>query len=305
MKQSIIARVRTVSSVVAFAVAVASHDLLAASPTDLDASRPGNASVEQPRPFGYAVGDVLSQRVALQLNGRTFTPATLPRAERISAWLERRAPRVESAADGRRWVTVEYQVINAPQALTLIKIPSWALQGEAGTGSLNVGEWPISVAPLTPRTAFAKGGLEELRPDRPAPNIATQPLRRHIALWSSALIATLAIWLGWLLWRNWQAAAGQPFARALRELRTLDERAPEAWQSLHRAFDTTAGRVMQTATLHSLFLRAPQFNPLRSNIEQFFEQSNQRFFGGEVMSHPLSVRNLCRELRRIEKVHES
>jgi hypothetical protein len=39
-----------------------------------------NATVEQPRPFGYVVGDLLAQRVLLELNGRPFEPAALPPA---------------------------------------------------------------------------------------------------------------------------------------------------------------------------------------------------------------------------------
>jgi mxaA protein len=96
----------------------------------------------------------------------------------------------------------------------------------------------------------------------------------------------------------------QPFARALREMRRMDETTPEAWQALHRAFDRTAGRVTQTETLPTLFQRAPQLQPLRREIERFFAQSSERFFGAGLSNEPLSVRALCGELRRIEKQHE-
>ena len=274
------------------------------SPADLDVVPPPNATLEQPRPFGYVVGDLLTQRVLLELHGRPFEPVTLPRAERVSAWLERRSPRIESTPDGRRWLRVEYQVLNAPQALTLVRIPAWDLQAKPGTDALRIGAWPISVSALTPRSAFAQGGLENLRPDRPTPSIATEPMRHRIVIWSSALILTLAIWLGWLLWRNWRASARQPFASALREICHVGEGAPEAWQALHRAFDRTAGRVTQTATLPNLFQRAPHLAPLRARIEQFFQQSSERFFGAGLPQDALSVRSLCAELRRIEKAHE-
>ena len=274
------------------------------SPADLPVAPPNSATIEQPRPFGYVVGDLLTQRVLLESGGRVFEPANLPRAERISVWLERRPPRVESTPDGRRWLVVEYQVVNAPQNLTLIRVPAWELKATVGTGLLRISEWPISLAALTPRSAFARGDLEELRPDRPEPRIATEPIRRQIVIWSSALILTLAIWLGWWLWRNWRASAAQPFAHALREIRGIGEGTPEAWQALHRAFDRTAGRVTQTATLAALFQRAPHLVPLRSKIEQFFQQSSERFFGAGPLQDGLSVRALCAELRRIEKTHE-
>ena len=36
------------------------------------------AVVEQPRPFGYVVGDVVTQRVLLEIGGQGFAPAALP-----------------------------------------------------------------------------------------------------------------------------------------------------------------------------------------------------------------------------------
>jgi mxaA protein len=304
MNLSIAACPQMASAIVAIAIWMAPSIVHADSPADLNIALPPNAVVEQPRPFGYVVGDVLRQRVLLQLDGHAFEPATLPGAERISAWLERRPLRVEATSDGRRWLNVDYQVINAPQAMTLVRIPSWELKAKSGADQLTIGEWPVSVSALTPRSAYAKGALEELRRDRPAPTVATDPIRRQIAIWSSALVVTVALWLGLVLWRNWRAAAARPFARALREIRRIDERAPEAWQVLHRAFDRTAGRVTQTATLQTLFQRAPQLTPLRPKIEQFFEQSNERFFGRGLPDGALSVRKLCAELRRIEKSHD-
>jgi mxaA protein len=263
-----------------------------------------NAVVEQPRPFGYVVGDLLTQRVLLQSEGHEFQPAALPRTERVGVWLERRAVKTEVNADGRRWLAVDYQLINAPQALTTISLPAWELKPKSGATALRIGEWPISVTALSPRIAFAKGGLTELRPDRPASLIATEPFQRGIRIWSAAFILTLASWLGWLLWRDWRAVRKQPFARALREIRRVDAAEPEAWQALHRAFDRTAGQVTQTATLPALFQRAPHLQSLRPQIEQFFEQSSELFFGKGLSARPVSVLALCAELRRIEKRHE-
>jgi mxaA protein len=263
-----------------------------------------DAIVERPRSFGYVVGDLLTQRVLLQAEGHAFEPAALPRAERIGVWLERRTPRIESTPDGRRWLTVEYQTINAPQALTLITVPAWELAAKSGGAALKIGEWPISVSALTPRLAFSKGSLEELRPDRLAPVIATEPIRRQLAISLSVFILTFAAWLGWWLWRNWRAASSQPFARALREMHRLENMAPEAWQALHHAFDRTAERVTQTATLGTLFQRAPHLTPLRPKIEQFFSQSGEFFFGTGLPADAISVRTLCAELRQLEKRHE-
>jgi mxaA protein len=257
------------------------------------------AIVVQPRPFGYVVGDLVTQRVLLTTPNVDFQPAALPTAQRLNIWFERRAPKIESAADGRRWLVVDYQVINAPQTLTTVGLPAWELEAKAGGARLKIPAAPINVAPLIPSSSVAAGS--ELRPDREVPIVATAPARSRLIIWSIALVAVLAAWLTWLQWRNWRDSLNKPFARALQEVRRVDEVAPEAWQALHRAFDQTAGHVLQIQTLPTLFQRAPHLEPLRVEIERFFAQSSERFFGAGLQSNVMSVRALCNELRRIEK----
>jgi len=95
----------------------------------------------------------------------------------------------------------------------------------------------------------------------------------------------------------------QPFACALREMRRVGDSAPQSWHALHRAIDRTAGQAIQSATLPDLFLRAPHLVPLRAKIEQFFDESGARFFAGTA-GRSLPLRELCSELRRLEKRHE-
>ena len=263
---------------------------------------PVPALVSQPRPFGYVVGDLLEQRVLLQANHRGLAPVSLPRPGRVGVWLERRAAHVESDSQGQHWLVIEYQLINAPQGLTTVNIPTWTLSTKSGE-VLSVAQWPLSVGPLTARAVISQGGLQELRADRPAPSVATGPIVRQIDLWSGALLLTLLLWAGWLAWRNWRDALNQPFARAAREMRGVAEDAPQAWQALHRGFDRTAGRVVQGSTLPSLFERARYLEPLRPRIEAFFAQSAQYFFDGTVRQAPqrLSVHALCNELRQFER----
>jgi len=258
------------------------------------------AQVAQPRPFGYVVGDLIEQRVLLQSGGHAFEPTALPKATRLGVWLDRRAAQVTTDAQGRRWLVVDYQLITAPQGLTTVNLPAWELVSNSGL-TLKVPQWPVSVGPLTARSVIGQGGLQALRPDRPAPVIATGSLTRQLEVFSGAFVLTLLLWLGWVLWRNRQAARNAPFARAEREMRDLPDDSPEAWQALHRAFDRAAGRVVQPATLAALFERARYLEPLRPRIETFFTRSAEYFFGGRALAPTESVHGLCRELRRVER----
>ena len=242
----------------------------ASSAKSVDPADDGSAAavVQQPRPFGYVLGDTLTQRILLGPAGREFKPATLPPTERAGLWFARRSSKIERAEDGRRWLVIDYQLVNAPQTLMTVNLPAVTLKSQTGT-VLVVPEWPISVAPLTPRAAFAKGGLQELRPDHAAPMLPTLELRRQLEFWMSAFALTVVVWLGWWLVRSLRATANQPFASALREIRRTDDDSTTAWLALHRAFDRTAGRVLQTTTLPALFKRAPHFETQRTAIEEF------------------------------------
>jgi mxaA protein len=269
------------------------------------------AVVEQPRLTGYFVGDLLTQRVLLQRDGQPFTPAALPANGRVSAWFERRGTTVATDAALHRWLVVEYQILNAPPKLIDVTLPAWQLAAAPGVGgppaTLRVPSVLINIAPLSPPGSPEQVGTRDLRPDRILPAIPAAPIRRALALCSSALALTLFAWIAWVLWRNRRAIATQPFARALREMRTLDDREPRAWQALHRAFDRTAGRVIQSTTLPALFAKAPQLTPMRPQIEAFFQQSSLMFFGGATAASVSAAslpHALCAELRRIERRHE-
>ncbi len=267
------------------------------------ASNSHDAVVAQPRPFGYFIGDIVRKHVLLP--DEDFEIGEMPQTERIGVWFERRPVKtIVSSEDGRRWLILEYQIINAPQELATIEIPGFELEDATGTRGIAVPASSIDVAPLT--TALPEGAdlAGALRPDRAAPHIATSPIQRRLVIYATAFALTLLSWLSWIGWRNWRARTHLPFASAWQEIRELDDREARAWQALHRAFDRTAGRVTHSATVAELFDQAPHLVSQRDRIEQFFRQSSDFFFGSGLPEKALSVRELCRDLRRIEERHE-
>lgn len=261
------------------------------------------AEVRQPRTFGYFLGDILTQDVLLDLPTGSFEPAELPRVERVNAFFERRTPKAIAADDGRQWLRVQYQIINVPSQTETIELPSWRMKEASGTREIVVPAIVVSVSPLT-TWITPLDAPRLLKPDREPPRIETGPIERRLWSFAGACVLVALCWLNWIGWRNWIARREQPFARAWEELRTSSDRAPEAWQALHRAFDRTAGRVVQTTTLPTLFQRAPHLVAERARIEQFYAQSSALFFGSGLPDDALSVRDLCRDLLKLERRHE-
>lgn len=264
------------------------------------------ADLVQPRAFGHVIGDVLTQRVRLAEGAPPPQGRALPPAGRVGTWFDRRAPRLERDDEGRDWVVIEHQVVNAPTALTTATLPAWA--------PLGLPAWPVSVGPLTPSEPDGRGALLALRPDRdvtlPSPAPAERLLRNSLV----ALAAVLAAWAGWWAWRNAREAVRLPFAQAERELARLGRGAggsplaarPEAWKVVHKALNAQAGRVLPHTELPQLLAEQPKLQPLRGQLEAFFVQSGARFFhtgGPDDAASAFPLAELVRSLRRIEKAH--
>ncbi|WP_265288980.1 calcium incorporation protein MxaA [Verminephrobacter eiseniae] len=262
--------------------------------------RVGGPIVQPPRAFGYQLGDLVTQRLLLPADGRRLETAALPRAERISGWLERRPFQWETDAEGRQWLLASYQIVNAPQTLTAIVLPALSLPMSAGP-ALKTDAQLISVGPLTPQTVLGKGGLLDIRPDRPASVAPSAPIARRLRLWLLALASTLAAWMGWWAWRHRRESRHLPFARAWRRLRQLDPDQSEAWLCLHQALNETAATVLRAPALPGLLARAPHLQPLHAQLQHFYACSDQRFFSGQPAGAPFPLRAFCRALYLAEK----
>ena len=265
---------------------------------------PLRSPVDNPRPYGYLVGDTLVQRVQLTVDGKPVELSELPRKDRFGVWISRRASRIERDPDGTRWLAMEYQIVNASKDVDVISLPKLRLRTTTPEVFIEVADWPITVGAITASLVRNQGGLLPLQPDRPAPTIATAPIRHQLKLALTGLAATLALWLGWWRWREWQAAERLPFGRARRQLGFVDAQSDEAWRLLHQAFDASAGRAIQPGTLALLFRARPEFEAARGAIERFYAESAARFFGGKPAADDLSLTALCAELRAIERAHE-
>ncbi|MBA4284350.1 MAG: hypothetical protein C0434_02305 [Xanthomonadaceae bacterium] len=265
---------------------------------------PLRSPVDNPRPYGYLVGDTLVQRVQLTVDGQPVELAELPRKDRFGVWISRRASRIERDPDGTRWLAMEYQIVNASKDVDVIALPKLKLRTTTPEVFIEVADWPITVGAITASLVRNQGGLLPLQPDRPAPTIAIAPIRHRLKLALLGLAGMLALWLGWWRWREWAASERLPFGRARRQLARVDAQSDEAWRLLHQAFDASAGRAIQPGTLALLFRARPEFEAARGAIERFYAESAARFFGGQPATEGQSLTALCAELRSIERAHE-
>lgn len=274
------------------------------------------ADVEQPRAFGWRLGDTFERRVLVEVPaGLQLDAASLPKVGKPGGIAELRAvERSQQRIDGgeRLQLKLRYQLFVSPVEARILELPGFRLRfvaagaGDARSDTVPVEAWPLAVAPLAPREASPRNGLGELRPDAVLPAFA--PPRGRLLLWAGLALALLGYLAHVYLGDRWWARRQRPFARAYRELARLDLAAApalqQAFRRLHRAFDEASGRATFAADAAAGFAAdGSRWAPLRGDIAVFFERSRAAFFDGAPATADDGARllALARALRDIER----
>lgn len=232
------------------------------------------------RPFGYLVGDLVTQDVTFDGLHNEIDPASVPKPGYRTSWLYLREAVLSREAPGQR-LRLTYQIMSSASDVKLIFLP--ALQLRARGGDERVGAVPITVSPIMNQVPYQRAGLGNLSADKLfSPPSATPALAR---LWW--MLPLLLVLLALLLARQrFLRNAGQalPFNHARRQLQRLGK-APADEQSLlqahrhiHRAFDATAGRSVFAENVAEFVERFPVFSRLNEEIDQFYASSRTVFF---------------------------
>jgi mxaA protein len=239
------------------------------------------ATTEEPRAFGYQVGDVVQRRITVEVPaGLVLDANSLPRPGARGTALELRALR-RTASGERLQLELDYQVFLSPSAVRTLELPTLTLRydGTPRAQDLRIDAWPITVAPLVPVEVSPRNGLGELQPDAAPPLIDTAVRRTRLWL-CAALLAVLSAYLafvyfGWPWWR----AQRRPFALAWRQLNP----APpwrQACQLVHAALNQSAGEVLFEHGVDRFTARQRAFAPLKEDIVRFLRLSQREFFEG-------------------------
>ena len=278
------------------------------------AAAPGtlSASIDEPRAFGYTVGDLVSRRIALQVpDGLKLDEDSLPRAGARGRALElQRVVLHTSIAGVPDALQLDYQVFLAPRELRVLEMPPIELrfEGSPRPQTLRIDAWPVTVAPLAPLEPSPREGLGEMRPDREPPRIDTAAARVRLAMEGGVTLLLLGYLANVYLVLPWSAQRRRPFGRAWKALSALPARPDAAqrraaFERVHAALNETAGEVLFEPGLDHFIAQRQRFAPLRDELARFFAVSRAEFFagGGDDAVDARWLVAFCRRCRDLER----
>lgn len=272
------------------------------------------ALADEPRAYGYRVGDTVTRQVAVDVpEGLKLDAASLPQVGRQGQSFElRRVDWQGPAGAGQHKLVLEYQVFRAPPEVRTLELPPVTLRfaGQPRAQDLRIDAWPVTVAPLVPVDVSPRRGLGELQPDTLPPLINTHPARQRLLAYGAAVLLALAYLAHVYAGAPWLARRGRPFERAWRALRAhagcaADPAVCAAFQELHRALNSSAGVVLFEHGIDPFLSAQPRYAPLRADLTLFFQSSKQQFFGGGGDLAPQQqlqwLQDFCRRCRDAER----
>lgn len=235
------------------------------------------ATTEEPRAFGYQVGDVVQRRISVEVpDGLVLDENSLPRPGARGTALELRALR----RSGKQ-IELDYQVFLSPAEARTLEMPALTLryEGAPRAQELRIESWPVTVAPLVPVEVSPRTGLGELQPDAAPPLIDTRAQGWRLLAYAALLVALLTYLAIVYLGLPWWGARRRPFALAWRQV----NQAPpwrEACQHVHAALNQSAGEVLFEHGVDRFTAAHQAFAPLKEDILRFLRLSQREFFEG-------------------------
>ena len=264
------------------------------------------------RDFGYTMGSLIEHRIRLWLpDGAEILPPLLPSPGAINDWLELRTIRWVRESDRLFVIDLSYQVFKGVRAPETAVIPPLAIAYHAagGNAEIHTPAWPFGLIPLIPPATPDE--KVTIRPDARQPFFPEDAaFRRFIGWLSAAALALLALAFRFDLIPG--LGRRRPFAEACRRIAKLRSASPEvrldaSLRAVHEALARTHGGPVFPAMLDAFFEARPAFAPLSAEFRQFFEVSEQHFFGtgadtaGDASVRSQAFERLCRRCARLER----
>lgn len=241
--------------------------------------------VQMPRPFGYVIGDKITQRLLVEVReGVKLQYSSLPEKGMINRWLNLNKIKIRktNVSDGLRYqIDLTYQVFYAPLEVKMLDLPTFTLQFRQFGNSVkrDVPVWHFTTAPLRELAIRKDNGIEYMRPDQPAPLIDNSAVTTRLVIFCT-IAGLMFAYLAWLYGLLSFLPKYQIFKKPTRQLSRLAEGDEEKMLTIfHRALNQLNGKPLFKHQSSTFYQQFPRYKQLQSELDWFFDFSNEYFFG--------------------------
>ncbi|PNG25288.1 nonribosomal peptide synthetase MxaA [Methylocella silvestris] len=271
---------------------------------------------EEPRPFGYFVGDLITLEVFVAVDsGYLIDPASLPKAGPVAYWLDLRSVSVDDlGGNPRQWrLRLAYQNFYVALDVRRMTIPGFDLIFKSGENSAkaSVAPWSFSVSPLREILPTANDPVDFLRADiAPAP-VSLGASRRALLILSSVSALMLGLVAFDRSWPPFRRPQARPFALAARRLGRMrrdgsTDQFRAALRTMHQSIDVAAGRRVLAEDLESFLAEHPDYRAEAESFTRFYRASHRIFFasdetGAERLLPPTELVSFSQRLAKLER----
>ncbi len=241
--------------------------------------------VQTPRPFGYVIGDEITQRILVEVRqGLELQYSSLPAKGSINRWLNLNKVKINKTKDSEGihyQIDLTYQIFYAPLEVKMLDLPGFTLQFRqfGNTVTKEVPVWYFTTAPLRELVIRRDKGIEYMRPDQPAPFIDNASVTTRLILFLT-IACSMAAYLAWLYGLLSFLPKYQIFKKPTQQLTKLTEGDEEKMLTIfHRALNRLNGKPFFKHHSHSFYQQFPRYKQLQGELDWFFDYSNDYFFG--------------------------
>ncbi len=266
--------------------------------------------VQNPRPFGYVIGDEVKQRILVEVRyGMDLQYSSLPSKGSINRWLNLNKVKIKKSKGkvGQVYqIDMTYQLFYAPLEVKMLEIPNFTLQFKQFGNNVEqtVPLWHFTAAPLRELAIRQKDGKEYMRPDINAPLLNSDAAITRLLFFLSMAIAT-GLYLAWLYGLLTFLPKYQIFKKPVRQMAKLSgENADHLFSLMHNALNKLNGKPLFNHRITDFYQRFPRYQQLNTELDWFFKQSNQHFFSADntwSASDAEKIKTLCQHCLEIER----
>jgi mxaA protein len=266
--------------------------------------------VQNPRPFGYVIGDEINQRILVEVrHGMDLQYSSLPSKGSINRWLNLNKVSIKKnkGSEGDIYqIDMTYQLFYAPLEVKMLDLPNFTLHFRqfGNTVKQDVPVWHFTAAPLRELAIRQKDGKEYMRPDINAPLLKSDAAITRLLVFLAIALAT-GLYLAWLYGLLTFLPKYQIFKKPARQMAKLSgENADRLFSIMHNALNKLNGKPLFNHRITDFYQRFPRYQQLNTELAWFFKQSNQHFFSADnswSANDAEKIRILCQHCLEIER----